>query len=410
MTNRHSIPPRRPGDTIHTFEVLEQLSRPLDAGQSQVYLVRRKAAGQPPIAEVLHALASGTLMAEHIEQQRICVLKLATPGWEDNLRVEHGYLLRIDSKHRRLVELFSRHGPSSETTRPGPKGFGWADIQDESGARVTLPFILTAFYSGGSLLHLLNHEQRRPLPARFAIQVAIQMAEALGHLREFDLVHHDISPHNIVFRAPIRSLNDTPDCVLIDFAAAEMPTERRPIRPAGKRHYLPPQRLTSRNPMDLSWRIDLYSLGVVLYEMLAGDLPRRTDAQTGLPMPLPSIAEQRRDLSADLAALVMETVNHNPRVWPASLAAFADRLRATPEFQPPPPPPLPRRPRRLWAAIGGIVATLLVIGGILLGTLGGSSPSSLTPTSDLDMIRTSLPAIPTPSPTSRSVPTSTPDN
>lgn len=408
MSNSQSIPPRRPGDRIHTYEVLEQLSRPIDAGQSQVYLVRRKASGQPPIAEVVQVIKSDSLTPEYSEQQQICVLKIATPGWEDNLRVEHGYLLRMDSRHTRLVQLSTGFGPTGGTPRPGPKGFGWADLQGERGARFNLPFLLTAFYSGGSLLHLLNHEQRRPLPTRFALQVALQVAEALGQLRDFDLVHHDISPHNVVFRTPVRDLSATPDCVLIDFAAAESPGERRPTRQAGKPHYLPPQRLARSNPMEPSWRIDLYSLGVVLYEMLVGDLPRRTDVQTGLPKPLPPITEHRQDLSAELVALIMETVSHDPRRWPASLDAFAERLRATAEFQPPRPPPT-RRPRKLWAAVAGGAAAILLSGAILLGNASAETPPAApSPTIDLDATVTPLPVTPTPSPTSRSLPTSTP--
>lgn len=409
MTNSHSIPPRRPGDKIHTYEVLEQLSRPVDAGQSQVYLVRRKASSQPPLAEVVRMIKSGNLTSEYIDQQQMCVLKIATPGWEDNLRVEHGYLLRIESGQTRLVQLSSGFGPTGGTPRPGPKGFGWADLQDERGTRITLPFLLTTFYSGGSLLHLLNREQRRPLPTHFALEVTLQLAEALRCLREFDLVHHDISPHNVVFRSPIRSLNDTPDCVLIDFAAAEAPSERRPTRQAGKPHYLPPQRLARTNPMEPSWQIDLYGLGIVLYEMLVGDLPRRTDVRTGLPKPLPAITEHRQDLSTELVALLTDTVNHDPRRWPMSLDAFTDRLRATPEFQPTPPPPA-RELRKVWFAVSGVAGALLLGGAILFGNANGApTPMLSTPTINIDSTVTPLPPTPTPSPTSRSLPTSTPN-
>jgi len=401
-TSNSTIAPRRPGDTIRSYEVLDQLSRPVDAGQSQVYLVRRRSSGQLPRDEVIAAIKSGQVDPRFIEEQQVCVLKLAMPNWEDNLRLEYGYLLRFTSGGP-LIELSGGFGPSSDPSRSGRRSYGEADLLDNAGARMTLPYILTAFYPGGSLLHLLNREQRRPLPARFAVEVARQVAEALLLLQNYDIVHHDISPHNIVFRRPLDTPSETPDCVLIDFAAAAEPRAPRPIRSAGKQHYLPPQRLDQRAPLELSWRIDLYGLGVVLYEMLAGELPRRTDA-TGKMRPLPSITEHRQDLSPALAALVNRTVSHDMRQWPASIQAFRDALDSLPERRPAPAPPRPSW--RIWASLGAGAAALLLGAALAFGASSPPAPASTPATVEPTIALPTTRVPPTSTPTT--VPTSTP--
>jgi len=125
-------------------------------------------------------------------------------------------------------------------------------------------------YLPHALDRVLRAQYPEPLPAARALALAEGVAGGLEAVHAAGLVHRDVKPSNILLRA-----DGTP--VLIDFGLvadlAEVAQGRRLTAPnviAGSADYMAPERL-SGSPVD--GRSDLYSLGVVLYEMLAGHVP-----------------------------------------------------------------------------------------------------------------------------------------
>src|SRR5919112_1780236 len=115
------------------------------------------------------------------------------------------------------------------------------------------------------------------LPARTAAAVALQMAEALRAAHERDVIHRDIKPHNIL----ITGLGDVK---VTDFGiarAAASSTMTRTGHILGTAHYISPEQAMGEPVGPAS---DLYSLGVVLYEMLTGELPFDADTPLGIAM------------------------------------------------------------------------------------------------------------------------------
>jgi serine/threonine-protein kinase len=136
-------------------------------------------------------------------------------------------------------------------------------------------YIAMEYLPGGTLKDRIV--KRGALPARTAAAVALQMAEALKAAHERDVIHRDIKPHNIL----ITGLGDVK---VTDFGiarAAASSTMTRTGHILGTAHYISPEQAMGEPVGPAS---DLYSLGVVLYEMLTGELPFDADTPLGIAM------------------------------------------------------------------------------------------------------------------------------
>ena len=136
-------------------------------------------------------------------------------------------------------------------------------------------YIAMEYLPGGTLKDRII--QRGALPAHTAAAVALQMAEALRAAHEHDVIHRDIKPHNIL----VTGLGDVK---VTDFGiarAAASSTMTRTGHILGTAHYISPEQAMGEPVGPAS---DLYSLGVVLYEMLTGELPFDADTPLGIAM------------------------------------------------------------------------------------------------------------------------------
>ena len=152
----------------------------------------------------------------------------------------------------------------------------------ETAASLTHPHILPLYDSGeldgflfyvmpvaegGSLRARLTREQQ--LPLNDALGIAREVADALGYAHSHDLVHRDIKPENILFHAG--------HALVADFGIARamtLSTANKLTRPGvaiGTPSYMSPEQ--AGGDLRIDGRSDIYSLGCVLYEMLAGRPP-----------------------------------------------------------------------------------------------------------------------------------------
>ncbi|HKA59451.1 MAG TPA: serine/threonine-protein kinase [Gemmatimonadales bacterium] len=177
----------------------------------------------------------------------------------------------------------------------------------DSGENDYLLWFVMPFVSGQTLRELLRRE--RMLPIDRAARLATEVLDALGHAHEHGLAHRDIKPDNIV-------CSET-GAILVDFGIARAIAtsgEDRVTRSGfvvGTEEYMSPEQ-ASGSP-DIDGRTDIYSLGVVLFEALAGRPPfSAASAAAVLDMQQhaapPDLRKLRRDVPRGLGDAVMKSL------------------------------------------------------------------------------------------------------
>ena len=128
-------------------------------------------------------------------------------------------------------------------------------------------FVVTPFVNGESLRSRLIRERQLPLPD--AVAIAQQVADALGYAHNEGVLHKDVKPENIFLSGAQALLMDLGLSRAITRAMEE--TRTGTGLSLGTPAYMSPEH--ARGGVEVDARTDLYSLGIVLYEMLAGDPP-----------------------------------------------------------------------------------------------------------------------------------------
>ncbi len=190
-----------------------------------------------------------------------------------------------------------------------------------------LPYLVMPFLEGRSLADHLRHEER--LPITEALRIAQEIAAGLGAAHAHNLVHRDIKTDNVILVGPARRVR------IIDFGLvreASAPSHSLTLDGlvVGTPSYMAPERATDG---DVDGRADLFGLGVILYEMLAGRLPYEGRSfvavlaaiARGTPTPLADVAPEVPPAVADL---VMHLIAHDPADRPADADVVATSLEA----------------------------------------------------------------------------------
>jgi eukaryotic-like serine/threonine-protein kinase len=162
------------------------------------------------------------------------------------------------------------------------------------------PYIVFEHVEGETLKDRIRRHGR--LPVAEAVAYAIEIGRALECAHSHRLVHRDVKPQNVLIDADGRAK-------VTDFGIArslEASGLTAPGRVLGTTDYVSPEQALGHEVTEQS---DIYSLGIVLYEMLTGEVPYRADTQVAVAMkhvrePLPDVQRRRPEISAALAAVV----------------------------------------------------------------------------------------------------------
>ena len=178
-------------------------------------------------------------------------------------------------------------------------------------------FIATEFVEGETLRHRLS---RGPIAIEDALDIAIQIASALAAAHAAGIVHRDIKPENIMVR---------PDgyVKVLDFGLAKL-TERPAVSPLsdaptaagvntdpgtvmGTTRYMSPEQARGQ---DVDARSDIFNLGIVLYEMLAGSVPFSGDTPADVVAAIlktdpPPLGDSAPELPSDLERIVSKALS-----------------------------------------------------------------------------------------------------
>jgi eukaryotic-like serine/threonine-protein kinase len=189
------------------------------------------------------------------------------------------------------------------------------------------PYIVLEYVDGETLKDLIRREG--PLEISQAIAYAIEIARALGAAHERQIVHRDVKPQNVLIGAE-------GGAKITDFGIARTLTEEGLTmdgRVLGTTDYVSPEQALGQ---PVTGQSDLYSLGVVLYEMLTGEVPFRGESPVAVAMKhvreeLPDVQLRRPEVSAATAAALERAVDKDlSRRYPdaASMASELEEVLA----------------------------------------------------------------------------------
>ena len=234
-------------------------------------------------------------------------------------------------------------------------------------------FIVFEYIDGENAKQLI--QQRGSLPVEQTLELAIQVARGLAFAHEQGLVHRDVKPQNIL-------LNGDGRAKVTDFGIARSLDVKHGVTQTGTvlgtSDYISPEQAQGQRVDALT---DVYSLGVVLYELLTKQVPFPGENFVAVAMrhinePPPSVRERRPDVSPRIDAAVQRAMAKEPGDRFASMDDFRRELEACLEEQrgtqvlvPEHPPARPRRVRRrrrsgAWpvvVALAGLVAVGAVV-------------------------------------------------
>jgi len=220
-----------------------------------------------------------------------------------------------------------------------------------SGQFNATPYLVTRLVTGESMREWV--QRRAPVPAEEAVALIRKIADALAHCHDHEIIHRDIKPENIL-------ITPQGDPVILDFGLA---LTRQAFRvtyanltgAAGTPDYMAPEQIEGHRG---DARTDVYAVGTMLFELLAGHLPFEGDNQMvvmalHLQGNAPRLDREGRDIPAALAAVaawalqrepgrrcpdmhaLMEALDHPESVDVRILDRVADPARTTPFWRTP---------------------------------------------------------------------------
>jgi predicted Ser/Thr protein kinase len=219
-------------------------------------------------------------------------------------------------------ERFFREARAAATLRH-PNLCPVFDIGEHSG----VSYLTMAYIEGTSLADYLH--AHKPLPPREAAGLVRVLARALQEAHDHGIIHRDLKPSNVLLSAK-------KEPVVTDFGLArrsasqdERLTQTGAI--LGTPAYMPPEQVNG-DVAAMGPGCDIYSLGIILYELLAGRPPFEGPMGTLIAQivldPPPPLTRFRPELDPDLEAVCLKALAKRPRDRYPSMAAFAEALEA----------------------------------------------------------------------------------
>lgn len=313
-------------------------------------------------------------------------------------------LRNLDEENPSTLERFKREARAVAKLRH-PNIVQVHDFDSVDGS----PYLVMEYIDGPSLSKYLQvlHEDHRRIPLQQGVRLICAMASALQYAHTNRVIHRDVKPGNILLTAPSqpiklgKPLPEDFEPVLTDFGLVRfLDTSRQTTTGhiAGTPAYMSPEQ--SRGEAT-DGRADVYSLGIVLYEMLAGDVPFDGESTVSIllkqvtesPTPIPGLSPSLQSVLDRALAKNVKDRFQTPLEFANALSAAVEMKyeAATIQFTEVPgtlPPPLPEpveqveepaKPQMRWLRLAVPLMIAVAFGGFLLSR-GFSAAGEATPT------------------------------
>jgi serine/threonine protein kinase len=235
----------------------------------------------------------------------------------------------------KIVQRFSREARAASRISH-PHALNVTDFGESENGVV---FLVMEYLRGRTLKEVIHQDGQMPL-AR-VVEIMRQVTGALAAAHAEGVVHRDLKSDNIML---VDADNGQDWAKVLDFGIAKIqePVGQDPALTApnliiGTPQYMSPEQCSQASELDA--RSDIYSLGVILYEMLVGHVPFSGDSPTAVMMrhlqePPPSLLEDRSDLPPAVSRVVTRAMAKRPEDRYQTVGELADALALAAEGQP----------------------------------------------------------------------------
>ena len=214
-------------------------------------------------------------------------------------------VLRGDlSNDEKFVRRFQREALSASSLAH-PNIVEMYDVGEDNGTY----YIVMEYVEGKTLKQLLK--KRGSLTLSEAIDIMLQLTDGMAHAHDSYIIHRDLKPQNIMIR-------DDGQIKITDFGIAmalnaTQLTQTNSVM--GSVHYLPPEQASGKGSTIKS---DIYSMGIIFYELLTGSLPFRGDNAVEIALkhmrdPLPSVREDNPSIPQSIENIIRRATAKNPK-------------------------------------------------------------------------------------------------
>jgi serine/threonine protein kinase/class 3 adenylate cyclase len=211
---------------------------------------------------------------------------------------------RKQAENREAVERFRREARNAASL----SHTNIVSIHDRGHTQDGTYYLVMEYMEGGTLEDLI--QQEGPLSPQRATETALQVARALQEAHQKGVIHRDIKPQNIL-------LSNSGEAKVADFGIARAATATTMTQVGsvmGTVHYMSPEQALGESATP---RSDLYSLGVVLYEMLTGEIPYDAETPAGVVMKhvgglSRSLKEANPEVPEELDAVTARLLSRDP--------------------------------------------------------------------------------------------------
>lgn len=227
-------------------------------------------------------------------------------------------ILRGDlSNDEKFVRRFQREALSASSLAH-PNIVEMYDVGEDNG----LYYIVMEYIEGKTLKQLLK--KRGSLTLSEAIDIMLQLTDGMAHAHNSYIIHRDLKPQNIMIK-------DDGSIKITDFGIAmalnsTQLTQTNSVM--GSVHYLPPEQASGKGSTTKS---DIYSMGIIFYELLTGNLPFKGDNAVEIALkhmrdPLPSLRESNPAIPQSIENIILKATAKNPKNRYSDAKAMHDDL------------------------------------------------------------------------------------
>ncbi|QBK13026.1 serine/threonine protein kinase [Thermoactinomyces vulgaris] len=243
--------------------------------------------------EILHSLGGGGMAVVYKAKDLVIDRYVA-------IKVMNNSLIHDQDFVRRFIREAKAAGSLSH-----PNIVSVYDVGREG----SIYYMVMEYVDGPSLIDLIKKEG--PFPPEKAVKIASQICDGLSHAHRHGIIHRDIKPHNILVGSDQRYK-------LTDFGISHLPSaatvKTKTGYVMGSVHYFSPEQASGRK---VDYSSDLYSLGIVIYEMLTKKVPFNGDSSISIALkhlhdPVPDPTTYNPDISESMRQVLMRALEKDP--------------------------------------------------------------------------------------------------